>query len=179
MDYDLFDENLEVPQEKIVERPIVVEESSGKEIDSTRPQMLAAKIIQNMLSESAKIQSKQAELDALKLARQAEFLIYAEGQGFSGKGIVDLLKYAIELAKKNEDSRALTRLTELVNKTMMEPASDLSKFFIQLQQNNIKMTSKNGDKALEDASALLNSVPEHVLKKFLADKLQEMLSNEQ
>lgn len=175
---DIFDDDAEIVEEVIPQKvEPEVEPISKWDEDGNRPAMATAKIFDSMLKQSANLHNKQHELDTMKLARQAEFLAYANTNGFSSKEIVTLLRDAINLAKDKKDTRALARLTELVSKMMLEPANDMSKFFLQLQQNNIKMTPKGGDKTLEDATTLLNSLPEHVLKKFLADKLQEMLNN--
>lgn len=182
MSDDIFDDETEMEESPppIVETQKVVEEVkpiSKWDEEGNRPAMQTAKIFERMLSDSANLHNKQHDLDTKKLAKQAEFLDYANKNGFSPKDIVSLYQDAIKMAKTKGDSRALTRLTELVSKTMLEPANDMSKFFLQLQQNNFKMSQKGGDSVLQDATTLLNSLPEHVLKKFLADKLQEMLDN--
>lgn len=172
---DFFEDNEDDVEEEII--PTRVEEEKEEVVDF-RPQMATAKVFERMLSESAKLQNKQNELDTNKLAKQAEFLDYANKNGFSPKDICQLYNDAITMAKDKKDSRAMVRLAELVSKTMFEPANDMSKFFLSVQQNNIKMMQKNGsDKDLEDATNALNSLPDHIVKKFLADKLQEMMKN--
>ena len=178
MQDDIFDDGAEIEESVTLETEEVKDIPENEEVSDYRPQMATAKVMEAMLANSAKLQDKQYQLDTQKLARQAEFLEYANNNGFSAKDICSLYSEAIAIAKRKQDSRALTRLTELVAKTMLEPANDMSKFFLSLQQTNIKMQGKNGiDAGLESATNQLNNLPDHVVKKFLAEKLEEIMKN--
>lgn len=174
---DIFDENFEVPESEDVGGGSPPQSSKVCEDDGTRPAMATAKILGKMLSDSQQLHEKSVQLDALRLSRQADFLLHAEAQGFSGKEMVAMLKEAIDIARKKGDSRALTRLMELSSKMLLEPASDMSKFFLQLQQNNIKYSSLNKTKGDDELLVMLNNLPDHVVKAFMSNKIKEYMKD--
>jgi hypothetical protein len=178
-DEDILDEDSEVP---IVEEPeepeheAVIESMVSSKFDSPdiRPAMQSAKIFESMLSEASKLSKKSAEIDMAKLQKQEAFLELAEKNGFSNNDIIDHLKEALRMAKVRQDTRAMTRLVELLDKIFLQPANDLNRAFFQLQQNNIKMSgTKSGSGTNIDE--LLSSIPRHEVKKWISDNLQDMI----
>lgn len=167
---DVFDEDNE-------EEEIQTVYPSRSEDTGVRPAMATAKAFEGMLSEATKLSKKSAEIDMAKLEKQAQFLQLAEKSGFSNAEIVSTLKDAIALAKSRQDSRALTRLVELLDKIFLQPTNDLNRAFIQLQQNNIKMSSTKKDGALS-IDEVISSLPKHEVKKWISDHLEEMINGQ-
>lgn len=162
---DIFEEDEAEPE--FVETERVRGNEARLELDS----------MESMLSNASKISNAATQLDLKRIEKAAAFIEYADKNGFSSEDIVKKMNKVFDIATEKKDSRALTRLIEIINKVMIEPATDFNRNAIQLQQNNIKMLAAKGDAppGEVDAANILKAIPESLLTKLVAEHLQKLL----
>lgn len=145
-----------------------------EEIDPRTP-MTTARMFQDMFRDASKVASAAAEVDLRKIKKMSDFLTYAEENGFSTPDLVQKLELAFELARENQDTRALARLTEVMVKLFLEPSNEFGRMINQIHQTNIKMEAKEGKESAHDVQGLLNSLPEAEVKKFILEKMKQFV----
>ena len=124
---------------------------------SQSPQRIIQKTLAKMMSDAAKVASKKADMDMMKIETCIEFLSNAKIQGFDTNGILDNLKTAIRLAEQKADTRALTRLIEIQMKMFMEVQTNIGDQIIKLTQTQIKVEGKGGMTAASPESERLET----------------------
>lgn len=144
----------------------IIDKDSGLPIQRTM-----TKILENMMSEAAKLAKAKGDLDMVKINRANKFLELAEGKGFGPEDILDNLTMAIREAKKKGDSRALTRLCELQYKMFLEVSTNIGEQIIKISNTQV-----NIDKALNQKGAGAPPMSEETMKQQVADLLQSFLN---